>query len=355
MAIAPKFNMTGFPSHSPDVDPRPASCNHGPLLATLTAKVDELSSRLANDALTGAASRASLEVAAQRELARLESYGHPTSLIACDLDGFKALNDAHGHQAGDEALKRFAAALIELARDVDLVARWGGDEFVVLLPNTGVVTARIIAQGLCDAVSGSALVNTLSLSASFGVAQAMPSDSWQVWFERADTALIQAKRDGKNRVVVAPVREPADSVALGCLQLVWRDAYRCGNVTIDSQHEALFQSANELLSVAMSGNNALIRPLLEALLAECRQHFADEERVLLWAGYTGLEGHARIHGRLLEEAGRLHARSAEGSVDPGDVIAFVTRELIANHVLRDDRMHFPFIGRLPFAGDPPPQ
>lgn len=339
------------PSEQADAEPavqRPEMCSHGPVIAKLQATVDALSMQLAQDPLTGVASRSSLEAAAQRELARLARFGHPASIILCDLDGFKGINDRLGHQAGDEALRGVASILATGTRQVDMVARWGGDEFVLLLPNCGAVSARLAAERLRAAIEATPVSVGGLLTASFGVAQAEESDTWNKWLARADAAAYRAKRAGRNCVEVAPRRsDAADSVALGCLQLVWRDAYSCGNATIDEQHQALFAHANELLNATMSGDEELMRPLLESLITECSRHFRDEERLLLWAGYAGLADHAAAHSRLLDKARRLYQDCFDGRTDLAEVISFVTRELVANHMLKDDRRHFPSIAALP--------
>lgn len=341
------------PFEQADAEPAvhgPESCSHGPLISELQATVDALSTQLAQDPLTGAASRTILETAAQRELGRLARFGHPASLILCDLDGFKGINDSLGHQAGDEALRGFARVLLSGTRQVDMVARWGGDEFVLLLPNCGAVSARIAAERLRKTVESTSLGLPGKLTASFGVAQAEETDTWDAWLGRADAAAYRAKRGGRNRVEIASRRSgAADSVALGCLQLVWRDAYACGNTTIDEQHEALFAHANELLNATLVGDEEQMRPLLESLITECSRHFADEERLLLWAGYSGIEEHAAAHGRLLDKARQLYQACFDGRTDLAEVISFVTRELVANHMLKEDRRHFPSLAALPSA------
>lgn len=341
------------PFEQADAEPAlqgPETCSHGPLISELQATVDALSTQLAQDPLTGAASRTSLETAAQRELGRLARFGHPASLVLCDLDGFKGVNDSLGHQAGDEALRRFARVLLNGMRQVDMVARWGGDEFVLLLPNCGAVSARIAAERLRQTVEATPLSAGARLTASFGVAQAEEGDTWNAWLARADAAAYRAKRSGRNCVeLAARLGGTAESVALGCLQLVWRDAYACGNATIDGQHEALFAHANELLNATLSGDEEQMRPLLESLITECSRHFEDEERLLLWAGYSGVEEHAASHGKLLDKARRLYQACFDGRTDLAEVISFVTRELVANHLLKEDRRHFPSIAALPSA------
>lgn len=285
-----------------------------------------------------------LEEAGTRELNRLARYGHPVSLVFCDIDYFKLVNDSHGHVVGDQVLKQFAARLARATGSVDLVGRIGGEEFAVLLPNTGVTGARVVAERLRAVVADPAFAPVGRISASFGVAQAAVGDDWQRWYGRADAAMYDAKRGGRNRVVVAPV--PAadaalESLAGGFMQLVWRDQYRSGHPLIDRQHQALFVTANELLGAAADGGTPDLAPLLTLLVDDCRQHFLDEERVLRDRGYAGLEAHAAVHVELLSQAQALARRCASGVVDLGTLVSFIVRDLVAGHMLREDRKHFP--------------
>ena len=97
------------------------------------------------DRLTGIWNRIRLEEAAQQEIARLERYGHPVSLIMMDLDHFKQINDQFGHGMGDQVLKEFCAIVQRCIRSTDILGRWGGEEFVLILPNSGYTSAGLFA------------------------------------------------------------------------------------------------------------------------------------------------------------------------------------------------------------------
>jgi diguanylate cyclase (GGDEF)-like protein len=128
------------------------------------------------------------------------------SLLLFDLDDFKRVNDAHGHAAGDAILRLVADRVRDLTRDLDLLVRRGGDEFVVVMPSTTLAQARLVAdrvrEGIAAApfvVGGSAIVQTVSI----GMAAWEPGESPEAFERRADQALYDAKRDGRNRVAVA--------------------------------------------------------------------------------------------------------------------------------------------------------
>lgn len=152
------------------------------------------------DFLTGLRNRRYLEPVLERELFRVQRYGRPLSLIVLDLDGFKAINDTHGQELGDRVLRALARCLEGHLRQSDRAVRLGGEEFAVVLPETGLPQALRLAERLRRAVEALKVPLAERLSASFGVAQAGPKDSPLSLLKRADEAMYQAKRLGKNRV-----------------------------------------------------------------------------------------------------------------------------------------------------------
>jgi diguanylate cyclase (GGDEF)-like protein len=156
------------------------------------------------DVLTGLANRRQAEDWLQAELARVERLGGHAGLILADLDDFKAINDEHGHPAGDVVLREVAQALRETVREIDLPARWGGEEFAVVLPGTDLEGAGQVAERLRDAIEARRIVSgdgvPLAVTASFGVAATTGDTTLAQLLSDADDALYRAKRAGKNRV-----------------------------------------------------------------------------------------------------------------------------------------------------------
>ena len=156
------------------------------------------------DPLTGCLNRRGVDQALAREIARSGRSGSELSLLAIDLDHFKAINDTHGHVAGDIVLREFGALLVHTARAGDIVARAGGEEFLALLPDTDLGGAHRAALRLCDSVrTHPFLVNgkRMHLTISIGVAStsAIGNDSTgRTMIERADEALYDAKRSGRD-------------------------------------------------------------------------------------------------------------------------------------------------------------
>ncbi len=167
-----------------------------------------LTQRASTDALTGALNRRGFESAAQRVLAGCQRAKRPASLLLIDVDEFKRINDEHGHDAGDAALTALHTCLRDALREEDVIARLGGEEFVVLLPGASTHDAEIVAERLRGHVSGTSIVRAdraLRLTVSIGVAQWQPAHGELAdLLCRADQAMYAAKRDGRNRVRVSP-------------------------------------------------------------------------------------------------------------------------------------------------------
>ena len=163
------------------------------------------------DGLTGIANRRQCEEALTAEIARAERLGSTLTLVLADLDDFKAVNDAHGHAVGDDVLRTFAGALRATVRDSDLAGRWGGEEFLLLLPGADAVGAAQLADRVREAFAERSSIGRdgeiVNVTCSFGVAQYRPGDGQRELFGSADRALYRAKRAGKNRVEIeAPIR-----------------------------------------------------------------------------------------------------------------------------------------------------
>ncbi|HKC21773.1 MAG TPA: diguanylate cyclase [Gaiellaceae bacterium] len=164
------------------------------------------------DGLTGLANRRQCEETLAAELARLERFGGPLAIVVADLDWFKDVNDRFGHPSGDAVLRELAQLLQETVRDVDLAGRWGGEEFMVILPGTDLAGGAQVAERIRVALAGRIVLSAdgtpIPVTASFGVAATPPASTAAELFSAADAALYEAKRNGKNRVEIAPEAVP---------------------------------------------------------------------------------------------------------------------------------------------------
>lgn len=180
-----------------------------------TRDLREANTRLAEasrtDALTGLLNRRGFLAAWELETPRGRRSGRPTTLVLADLDGFKSINDSAGHLAGDELLRRVAEALAEAVRAQDVVARWGGEEFILMLPETALEGGVEVAEKLRRSIAAVRLdvggAEALGVTASFGIAEHLPGERLERTVAAADAALYRAKHAGRDRVE-APARPP---------------------------------------------------------------------------------------------------------------------------------------------------
>lgn len=163
----------------------------------------ELQRLATTDHLTGAWNRTHLEQTLGAEMGRAERYRQPLSLLLFDIDHFKAINDTHGHLVGDEVLIELTRRIRAQLRTVDVLARWGGEEFVLLLPHCGAAEALRVAEKLRALVAEPPFPQAGQVTASFGLAQWQLHEPLDTWLKRADDALYAAKAAGRNRVRLA--------------------------------------------------------------------------------------------------------------------------------------------------------
>ena len=176
----------------------------------LQSLIDSLVDISSRDALTGLANRRSFELALAREIDRVARAGEPALLLVLDIDHFKRVHDTHGHASGDLVLKAVANALLDCVRPMDMVARIGGEEFAIVMPNCPANFGEAVAERVRRRVEAMPVAIGLSLqihvSVSIGGAFAPQwvRSSPALWIERADVQLYRAKAQGRNRVCLEP-------------------------------------------------------------------------------------------------------------------------------------------------------
>ncbi len=158
------------------------------------------------DALTGLPNRNAYNQRIKEEFARYKRYGSPLTFVIWDIDHFKKINDSFGHKSGDKVLAFTASLLQERKRDTDFLARFGGEEFVMLLPNTGRDSAFILVEELRELVASTGFNSngkSVAITISCGLTELTEDDTEDSFFERADKALYEAKNQGRNQCCVA--------------------------------------------------------------------------------------------------------------------------------------------------------
>ena len=159
------------------------------------------------DHLTGLLNRRSMSKVIDNEIERSHRYGHKLSILLFDLDRFKRVNDNHGHLVGDLVLQEFSALVVRELRQSDTVVRYGGEEFLAVLPETTLSSAQDLAERVRAAVEASSTVSTsgevIDYTTSIGVTELIKDEEVETAIKRVDDCLYRAKEEGRNRVVAA--------------------------------------------------------------------------------------------------------------------------------------------------------
>ena len=167
---------------------------------------DQLKLLSQTDPLTQTFNRVKFHDSLAREINRAKRYETELTLIMFDIDHFKHINDTHGHDVGDDVLVKLTKLVKTCIRETDIFARWGGEEFMLLLPHTPIDNASNLAERIRAAIEKYKFPKTGTVTGSFGVTQFVKSDNEETFTKRVDRALYKAKQKGRNRVIAAQAR-----------------------------------------------------------------------------------------------------------------------------------------------------
>lgn len=314
----------------------------------IRSEMSEMDRRASTDKLTGCWNRHRLDEAARGEMDRLKRYDNALSMLVLDIDFFKPINDRHGHDVGDQVLVQLAERIRASLRTSDSLARWGGEEFIVLCPCTTLTTAVVLADRLRANIGNAEFPVVEHITVSIGVAECLPDEGWESWFKRADAALYRAKEGGRNQVQQAPETPPRietpDRAASRLVNLNWHSSYDSGHAVIDREHKMLFVIANDLLGAILSKRPVEeLHGVADLLIREVTQHFADEESIIAAVGYPALTEHMAMHKALADRAAFLLEQFRHGTLDVGELFQFLAYDLIVRHILHSDRDYFTHI------------
>ncbi|MDD2969046.1 MAG: diguanylate cyclase [Lachnospiraceae bacterium] len=294
---------------------------------------EELTGKANKDELTGLYNRHFLDFIIQEEIERAERYEIPLSAILLDLDHFKRINDRWGHPVGDSVLISTSELIQKFTRISDYVFRIGGEEFLILMPHTNISGAVTAAEKIRKEIEESIHVTAGKFTASFGVAERCPGETFRTLYKRIDDALYEAKNSGRNCIVKS--ENPCNGYAT--IGLKWKKSWECGENKIDEQHRELFR-----LSGNFANNNAFHKDrekavsYLEQIIQHVIEHFEYEESALSKAGYQDLNRHKKIHGNLIKKANEMKELYSYGSIDSIKVFTFLFDEVIIGHLLSED-------------------
>ena len=295
-----------------------------------------------HDLLTGLHNRTFLDERLAEEVKRSDRYDEPLAMVLFDIDHFRAVNDTWGHAVGDELLRLASQTVGDALRNTDILARVGGDEFIVVMPETSAAGAGTVAEKMRAMVESTSHPLVHRVTASFGVAGRVKNESLTSWFRRLDDALRSAKGNGRNRVTC---HEDGPGSIPASVQVVWKSEWDCGNEIIDRQHRDLNVLANELIRALASGKNGKpTTALMSRLIEHTARHFHDEEKILSSLGESDPR-HSQIHAELLVRARRLRDAFKAGRPIAAEFASLIVDDLVMGHLLVENSKFFPDMWR----------
>ena len=315
-------------------------------LRRLTDKLGETNIHLeraaTTDELTGIYNRHYFEIKVTELMDAADNDNSSLSLIMFDLDHFKRINDTYGHPIGDQILIKTTDICKKNLRTSDLFARFGGEEFVIVLRNSTVLAALRVAEKLRAAIYNSNPEMVGRYSCSFGVAERAKSESFTNWYKRADKSLYHAKSSGRNRVSVNNrLNDPFNEV-----NLIWQSEWNSGNNEIDRQHRILLDGAQQLYRCILNDHvEEFIEHDLDKLIEDIKSHFNYEISLLLAMGYEDVNGHQELHQALVEKTLRFRNELRNNTVKPEAFFSFLVDNVILVHMVKEDIKFFPLFAQ----------
>ncbi|MBN2222312.1 MAG: diguanylate cyclase [Vallitaleaceae bacterium] len=310
----------------------------------LAQKNKILTNTIIHDQLTGVHNRYYFEQRIHEELAASDRYGYPLSMAIIDLDFFKKVNDEFGHSVGDEILIQLAQLVQEQVRKSDVFARWGGEEFVILMPNTDVNGAKHASEKICDWIANAIFSQGIKITISIGVAQRNQREYLDSWFRKCDRALYFAKKNGRNQVAVSE-----NSKESGFTFFQWQKEWISGNQKIDIEHMQLLDIGNRLLDAVIEkelhpeSDYEKVHHLFRELITHIEGHFLNEENILREIAYPDYEKHKAIHVNLASVAKEREKKVFDHTLSPKEAVEFILGDIVIGHLLHDDLKFFPYL------------
>jgi diguanylate cyclase (GGDEF)-like protein/hemerythrin-like metal-binding protein/PAS domain S-box-containing protein len=306
-----------------------------------------LEEQASTDSLTGATCRSRFEERAQLEILRFDRFGEELSLVMIDLDRFKSVNDTFGHSAGDRVLRGFCDIARGCLRSIDILGRWGGEEFVALLPGTGLSGAYMVADRLRTELEAFRFDDGIQITASMGVASHRGEEDFASLIGRTDACLYRAKNSGRNRVIrdAEDAKHEATSKNTNgrLIALEWKPSYNCGQPIIDAEHEQLFRLGNQIIDAMAEGvGGGGLLPLVQQLISHISMHLGHEAEILKAVGFPVARDHEDNHFKLANRAAEMASLYERGNGSEVDLLRFLIYDVVSTHFLGEDRKFFPW-------------
>ena len=260
------------------------------------------------------------------------------SMLMVDLDRFKLVNDTYGHLVGDDVLIQSSQILRDSVRTSDRVYRWGGEEFVIIVPETNNEQASLVAEKICENFRNAKFNVIGNITVSIGVASYDKDEPLEDWFKRVDLALYQAKQTGRDRWV-----SWLDDEALPqhFNRFVWTKDLESGNREIDQDHMLLASQVNKLHDLIINSYPIdTIYESIDTLTKHIREHFVREEAIILSKGFVNYMEHRSIHNRLLSEYEIILKKAMNGDISLAAFMSFLVEKVLINHINEDDKQFF---------------
>lgn len=311
------------------------------LTEELKRKNEVLESIANTDKLTSVYNRHFFDQMVENKIKHADIHNETMSLIIFDVDNFKQINDTLGHPVGDEVLKITALIAKNAIRKNDILFRWGGEEFIILMPKTNLSDAILIAERIRKKIEENIYEKVEHLTCSFGVAERLKNKSFKKWYQKVDDALYRAKSNGRN-CVCSTYNQEYKSILNANFQ--WQIDWESGDEIIDKQHHEILEIANGLINMSLSKcESQKLIDKLDMFLKHIEKHFAYEEEVLNKIGYSHINEHSELHKKLIEQIINLKKCSKNGRMEELDLFKLMINDVAIGHIIEQDTLFFPYI------------
>ena len=299
---------------------------------------DQLKKLALKDQLTGLANRHYFDYDIEFLVATSIRNKSPMGMLLIDLDRFKLVNDIHGHDVGDAVLKQTAEIITHSLRASDRAYRWGGEEFLVVLPDTDYDGMVKIAEKINQNFRDSVFDVIGSITVSIGGSEYESEEAIDLWFKRVDLSLYKAKQTGRDRYNIWVSDEDLPEFFN---RIEWTSDLESGNREIDADHQLLVYYANDLHdSIVNRVPIDTIKELILRMSTHIHTHFSKEEGILYRSGYSEYLEHRSIHQRIIQEFEIISGKALNGEISLAALMSFLVEKVVVEHIKQEDSRFF---------------